>query len=438
VRKPLSVLSIVAIGAVYASACCAQTRARQSVDWVRNAVVYEAYLRSFSANSSFAELQARLPELKRLGVTVVWVMPIHPVGKEKRKGSLGSPYAVRDYYAVNPEFGALDDFRKLVNAVHAADMKIIIDLVINHTAWDNALVKRHPQWYRRDDKGKILFPANWDDVAHLDFRNADLRRYMVEMMCYWVRDVDIDGFRCDVAGMVPLDFWDAARIELEKIKPVMMLAESSEPAEHLRAFDLTYAWNLRDALLHVLRDGKPATLIAETLAEDSRRFPPGSLRLRFSSNHDQNAWEAPAIEMYGPQGAKAAAVLTCTLPGAPLLYNGDEVGNTKKLALFEKVVIDWSHDPYSMRTFHEELLKTRRQFPAFVRGSIEFVRTGEPDSVVAFMRQADAERVLVAVNTKPTEKRVRLPVAAIAWGNGREDDGEIVLPPFGYVIGRVK
>ena len=201
--------------------------ARPSAEWVRDAVVYEVYLRSFSTNSSFAELQARLPELKHLGITVLWVMPIHPVGVEKRKGTLGSPYAVRDYYAINPEFGTLEDFRSLVKATHEAGMKIIIDLVINHTAWDNALLRQHPDWYRHDDAGHMISPADWTDVVQLDYSSQPLRQYMTEMMRYWVRDVGIDGYRCDVAGMVPLDFWETARAELDKIKPVMMLDRKS-------------------------------------------------------------------------------------------------------------------------------------------------------------------------------------------------------------------
>lgn len=412
------VIAVIVATAFFAFQARAQQPARPSEDWVRNAVVYEVYLRSFSTNSSLAAVEARLPELKKLGVNVVWLMPIHPTGVEKRKGSLGSPYAVRDYYAVNPEFGTLDDFRSLVKATHDAGMKIIIDLVINHTAWDNALVKQHPEWYRRDKAGKIVFPANWEDVAHLDYRSAELRKYMLDMMTYWVRDVGIDGFRCDVAGMVPLDFWEAARAELEKIKPVMMLAESSEPEQHRQAFDLTYAWNLRDALVEVLVKGKPATLIEKTLAGERKQFPTGSLRLRFTSNHDHNAWEGAAIELYGP-AAKAATVLACTLPGVPLVYNGDEIGNPTKLPLFEKVTIDWRNDKHGMRKFHEDLLATRRQYRAFVDGDIKFLPS---ESVVAFTRETTEERVFVAVNVTPKEQRV----------------ADLVLPAYGYVIQRAK
>lgn len=418
----LAIAAIVA-AALFAFQVRAQQPARPSADWVRDAVIYEAYLRSFSSNSSFAELEARLPELKKLGVTVLWVMPIHPVGKEKRKGALGSPYAVQDYYAVNREFGTLDDFRSLVKATHDAGMKIIIDLVINHTAWDNELLKKHPEWYRHDKSGKIVFPANWEDVAHLDYSNAALRQYMLDMMLYWVRDVGIDGYRCDVAGMVPLDFWEAVRAELDKIKPVMMLAEDSKPEEHLKAFDLTYSWNVCDAMRQVIRDGKPAGRILDAIRDDQKKYPTGSLRLRFSSNHDHNAWDDAAINLYGPAGAKAAAVLSCTLPGVPLLYNGDEVGNAAKLPLFEKVDIEWQRDPLGMRKVYEELFALRRQYRALIDGEIEYLRAG--NAVVAFVRQTEKERILVAVNVTGKEQRVKL-----------EDD--VVLPAFGYLIKPLK
>jgi glycosidase len=181
---------------------------RQSADWVRNAVIYEVYLRSFSREGTFRGLEKRLPELKDLGVTVIWLMPIHPVGELKRKGHLGSPYAVRDYYAVNPEFGTLEDFRSLVRSVHNTGMHIIIDLVINHTAWDNPLITEHPDWYTHDEKREIVSPnKDWTDVADLDYSRQGLRDYMTGMMVYWVRDIGIDGYRCDVAELLPTDFW---------------------------------------------------------------------------------------------------------------------------------------------------------------------------------------------------------------------------------------
>jgi len=218
------------------------TPARPSADWVKDACIYSVYLRSFSREGTFLGLEKRIPELKAMGVTVLWLLPIHPVGVEKRKGRLGSPYAVRDYYGINPEFGTLDDFKRLLATVHKHGMKLIIDLVANHTSWDSKLMKEHPDWFTRDEEGRIVLPnADWTDVAALDYTQPGLRRYMIDMMTYWVKEVGIDGFRCDVAELVPTDFWNDARKELDAIKPIMMLSEGSIPEHHAEAFDLTYS-----------------------------------------------------------------------------------------------------------------------------------------------------------------------------------------------------
>jgi glycosidase len=412
----------------------AQQSARPSADWVRDAVIYEVFLRNFSHEGTIAALETRLPGLKDLGVTVLWLMPVHPVGELKRHGTHGSPYAVQDFRAVHPEFGTRQDLKRLVSVAQALGMKVILDLVANHTAWDNPLVAAHPEWYRRDAHGNITWPADWIDTAHLNYENAALREYMIETMIDWVRHVGIDGYRCDVAGMVPLDFWEDARAELDRIKPVMMLAEDSQPAQHLRAFDLTYAWDLEHALRTIVRDGAPATRIEELITREQRTFPRGSLRLRFISNHDMNSWHAPAIETFGAPGAKAAAVVAFTLPGVPLIYNGDEIGNAKPLALFEKVPIDWTVDPHDMRAFHRELLAVRRQVRAFFGNEIEFVRTENEDAVVAYYRGSGTDRVVVAVNLKSAPARINLPHGPKLFGNATSEGDAITLPAFGYFI----
>ena len=250
----------------------ASVYARKSADWVKNAVIYEVYLRSFSKEGTLKALESRIPELKKLGVTVVWLMPIHPVGKLLRKGTLGSPYSVQDYYGINPEFGTLDDFNSLVNTVHQEGLKIIIDLVANHTAWDNPMLKEHPEWYTHDASGKIISPnPDWTDVADLNYDSPELRMYMITMMKYWVHDIGIDGFRCDVAELVPTDFWNNARKELDAIKPVMMLSEGTIPEHHIRAFDLTYSWNMYAVLENVIKGSIAATVFDELLTSESNQ-----------------------------------------------------------------------------------------------------------------------------------------------------------------------
>ena len=316
--------------------------ALRSADWAKDAVIYSVYLRSFSPEGTFAALEKRLPELKDLGATVLWLLPVHPGGVKNRKGSLGSPYSIQDYYAVNPEFGTMGDFRRLVAAVHKNGMKLIIDLVANHTSWDSKLIKEHPDWFVRDISGKIVAPnPDWTDVAHLDYSRPELRKYMIDMMCWWVREVGIDGYRCDVAELVPTSFWNEARWRLNRIKPVMMLSEGTIPEHHMSAFDITYAWNIYDQLLPILSGKRPATTLDQLLRNEYLQFPTGALRLRFATNHDKNAWDAPAILKFGPAGLKAATVLVNTLPGVPLIYTGEEVANDRRLSLFEKVEVDW-------------------------------------------------------------------------------------------------
>jgi len=376
----------------------ADTPTRHSEQWVKDAVIYAVYLRSFSPEGTFAGLQRRLPELKSMGVTVLWLLPIHPVGLKNRKGSLGSPYAVQDFYGVNPEFGTLNDFRGLVSAAHARGMKLIIDLVANHTSWDSRLMAEHPGWFTRDSAGTIVPPnADWTDVADLDYSHAGLREYMIDMMCWWVRDVGIDGFRCDVAELVPTDFWDAARAKLDAVKPVMMLSEGSLPEHHAQAFDVTYAWNIYDALDPLLKGARPPELIDQILRNETLQFPKGSLRMRFTTNHDKNAWDAPATLKFGADGVALGNLLTFTIPGIPLIYTGEEVGNRKPLSLFEKVDVDWSQRR-TMGDLFTSLARLRREHPALVSGSMQrLARPGTP-AVYAFHRTEGTDTVTVFLN----------------------------------------
>jgi glycosidase len=386
------------------------TPALKSADWVKDAIIYEVYLRSFSREGTFVGLEKRIPELKSLGVTVLWLMPIHPVGEKNRKGSLGSPYAVRDYYGINPEFGTLQDFKRLLAAVHRNGMRLIIDLVANHTSWDSKLIVEHPDWFTRDAHGVIVPPnADWTDVADLDYSHHALRRYMIDMMLYWVRDIGIDGFRCDVAEMVPTDFWNEARTRLNRIKPVMMLSEGSIPEHHARAFDITYAWNFYNGLDLVIHQKKPATLFDELLKTESLQFPIGALRMRFNTNHDKNAWDMPAVEKFGREGLRLSAVLINTLPGVPLMYTGEEVANPKKLGLFEKVNVEWNA-PHEMEAVYQKLFLARRAHKALSRGEMIKLHTTSDQDVYAFLRVAGGDRVITVLNFAHEQRTVTLTI----------------------------
>ena len=373
-------------------------QARHSEEWVRRGVIYEIYTRSFSPEGSFAGIEKQLPELQKLGVTILWLMPIHPVGVIHRKGTLGSPYSIRDYYAVNPEFGTIDDFKRLVKRSHKLGFHIIIDLVANHTAWDNKLIKEHPEWFTKDRTGNIISPnPDWTDVADLDYAQPGLRYYMIEMMKYWVRDVGIDGFRCDVAEMVPTDFWENARAALDSIKPVMMLSEGSYPEHHLRAFDLTYSWNIYHALTPVIKGEKSASVFESELNLEGAGYPRNALRMRFSSNHDENAWDASDVEKFGTKGAMLAAVLVNTMPGVPLLYNGQEAGNKIKLGLFEKIGIDWKGSD-EFRTLYTKLFSLRKEQSAFYNGDMIRIPTTNDKRVLSFARVSGESKFIVVCN----------------------------------------
>jgi len=423
----------------------ASLEARKSADWVRDAVIYEVYLRSFSKEGTLKALEKRIPELKQLGVTVFWLMPIHPVGELNRKGTLGNPYAVQDYYAVNPEFGTLEDFKSLVKTVHSEGLRIIIDLVANHTAWDSKLVEEHQEWFTKNEEGAIVSPSpDWTDVADLNYDSHELRKYMIEMMKYWVRDVGIDGYRCDVSELVPTDFWDTARRELEKIKPVIMLSEGTFPEHHVTAFDLTYSWNLYDALGKVVNGSTQAHVFDDLLKHESYQFPKGSLRMRFNTNHDKNAWEAPAVEKYSPQGSKATALLMFTYPGIPLVYNGEEVGNNKKLSLFEKVNIDWNKGK-DFRDLYTKLSSLRKEHEALRVGTYASLRNTGGPKLYSFVRQTASDTVVVVLNlsSKSVQAEIMLPplknVKLKEFFSSREFQvaGNTIgftLPAFGYMV----
>ncbi|MBI3788550.1 MAG: alpha-glucosidase C-terminal domain-containing protein, partial [Ignavibacteriales bacterium] len=356
----------------------------------------------------FKALQRKLPELKELGVTVVWLMPIHPVGELNRKGRLGSPYSIQDFYEVNPEFGTLDDFKSLVNETHKQGMKIIIDLVINHTSWDSKLITEHTDWFTKNKEGAIVAPnPDWHDVADLNYNQHELRKYMIQMMGYWVQDIGIDGYRCDVAELVPTDFWELARKQLDKIKPVMMLSEGTLPEQHVEAFDLTYSWNVYDVFEKIIKGSTLVSVFDDIVRNESFQFPQGSLRMRFNTNHDKNAWDNPAVIKFTPQGAKATAVFTFTYPGVPMIYNGEEVGNDKKLDLFEKVDIDWSKNP-DFRQFYKQLCALHAAHGALRRG--EFIRLENSDNqkVYSFLRKLNDDQVMVVINFSTSERQIEI------------------------------
>jgi len=386
-------------------------------DWLRSGVVYEIYPRDFSKEGNFNGVTARLDDLKSLGVNILWLMPIHPIGEKLRKGCCGSPYAVKDYYAINPDYGTEADLKRLISEAHRRGLKVIMDLVPNHTAWDSVLMK-HPEFYKQDANGNIQPPvAAWSDVAGLNYANADLRRYMIAMFKYWIDPAgfNFDGFRCDVAEMVPTAFWEEARAEMLKVKPdIILLAEASKPELMVKAFDIDYGWPLLHVLNNVLLQGAPASAVRTSWEESRRQFPQGKLHLRISDDHD----EPRAIARYGLEGALAASALMFTLDGVPLLYNGMEVGDATESgdpALFEKLPVFWHpKDRPPLTGIYSELAGLRKAYPAFRNDSVTWLRNSDEANVVSLLRQDDSDEFIVVVNfsNRPETAQVPTPDAA--------------------------
>jgi cyclomaltodextrinase / maltogenic alpha-amylase / neopullulanase len=375
--------------------------ARSAPAWLRDGVVYEIFPRNFSAEGNLRGITARLEELKDLGVNVLWLMPIHPLGQKLKKGNLGSPYAIRDYDAINPDYGTADDLKQLVAEAHRRGLKVILDLVANHTAWDNVLMA-HPEYYKQDRDGHIIPPVKeWTDVAGLNYQNPQLREYMIAMLKRWIDPAtfDVDGFRCDVAAEVPTSFWEEARAELVKVKPdLMLLAEASKPELMVKAFDADYSWPLHGTLNNVLLNGAPASDLQKSWEESRQQFPIGSLHLRISDNHD----EPRAVARFGIKGALAASAFMFTLDGVPLLYNGMEVGDATESgdpALFEKMPVFWTpKDRPPLRQIYRSLIQVRKQYPAFRNNRVIWLRNSHPADLVTFLRLDNQDELVVVVN----------------------------------------
>ncbi len=413
--------------------------------WVARSALYEVFVQDFSPSGTFRGLIDGLDRIQSSGADVLWLMPIYPIGVLNRKGSLGSPYAVRDYRAVNPAYGSAADFRALVQAVHGRGMKLILDWVPNHTAPEHAWVKEHPDYYirnergepsvPRDDKGKL---TDWTDVAQLDYKNPAVRRATINAMRYWLQEFGIDGFRVDVAGFIPYDFWRQAVPALRASVPrrILLLAEWGDPEMHRAGYDLTYAWDSYSRLKAVWK-GAPASTFVQGELPDMRAMPRGGMRMRFTTNHDETAWDNPPVTIFGGSaGARAAFVAMALLPGRPLLYNGQEVESPQKLGLFERQPIAWNQPGAAeARAFYAAVLKLARTEPALIGRDLRLVQTSAPRDVIAY-RRGD---LAVVVNARP--KAVRVAVTRFKVDGSRDllsntpQRGDTIsLPAYGTVV----
>ena len=375
--------------------------------WSRNATIYEINVRQYTPEGTLAALQQHLPRLKQLGADILWVMPVQPIGRKNRKGLLGSYYSIADYRAVNPEFGTAADFVRFADAAHRQGQKVILDWVPNHTAYDHPWITQHPDWYVHRADGSIMnardnenHETDWTDVAELDYDNPQLRRAMIADMRYWMDVMHVDGFRCDVAGGVPDDFWAEARRELGAGHPgLFMLAEAESPSTHA-AFDMTYGWTFYETLIAVAGGKKPVAALDGYFAREDSTYPRDAYRMYFTTNHDKNSWEGTEFERFGAN-AQAAYVLSATVEGSmPLLYSGQEVSNTKRLRFFERDTINWKGK--SLAGFYSAVFALKHVQPALANGEAggaqQKLASDGGDRVYAFTRTRGRNTVLVAVN----------------------------------------
>lgn len=419
--------------------------------WSYNLGVYEINIRNFTPEGTFAAAETHLDRLEALGVGIIWLMPIHPIGVERRLGSLGSPYSVRNYLEVNPRYGTLADLQRFVDAAHARGMYVLMDWVANHTAWDNVLTDEHPEWYVTDANGQFIPPpgTNWSDVIELDFSEPGLRAYLIDALRFWVEEVGVDGFRFDAVDFVPIDFWEEATAALKETRAdLFLLAEGPDADYHAAGFDATHAWSFygfgSGVAKRIANGEAEATALVTFVGEEDSRYPEEAYRLLFTSNHDENAWHGTPAELFGP-GAEALAVLTATLDGMPLLYMGQEAGLNRRLAFFDRDPITWrAHENEALyRTLLHLKRRNRALWNGAAGGDVAWLPTNVDADVFAFQREAGGDRVMVVANLSGEAHRVTFDAAAVA-GAYRDvftgdlvalaGRGEVTLEPWSYVV----
>jgi glycosidase len=415
-------------------------------EWSADASIYEVNVRQYTPEGTFAAFAEHLPRLQELGVKILWFMPIHPISEKNRKGTLGSYYAVQDYKKVNPEFGTFEDFKALVEKAHSMGFKVILDWVANHTGWDGPWIENNPEWFTKDSLGQIVSPVeDWSDVADLNYDVPEMRTAMIDALKFWVSEANIDGYRCDVAGMVPTNFWEDARAALDSIKPVFMLAEDESESELLvKAFNANYGWSFHHIMNQVAKGEAGVPEIEAYFEKADTTYAVGSFAMHFTSNHDENSWNGTEYERMG-DAVKTMAVLSFTVPGMPLIYTGQEAGLNKRLAFFDKDQVDWSN--LEMQAFYQKLVQLKKDNTALWNGSaggyLHFLRIAEKNGVVAFTRQKDDNKIIVVMNlsAEPKENEVlccSYSGEVVDYFSGEiincDEKKKLALNPWGYKV----
>ena len=447
--KKAILLAIIGLGIL---SCTSQKNLDKNMElpseWKRTTNIYEVNIRQYTPEGTFRAFEKHMPRLKEMGVKTLWFMPITPIAQKNKKGTLGSQYAAQDYTAINPEFGTMEDFKHMVDEAHKMGFKVIIDWVANHTGWDHVWTQTHPEYYLKDPKtGDFQIASGMDDIIELDYSNPEMRNAMIEAMKFWVREADIDGFRCDLAAWVEVDFWQQARPEVEKVKPLFFLGEFDEleNPDYGKVFDASYIWTW----MHKTKgfnEGKASFDDLKSLLSRYSDIGDSSMRAWFTSNHDENTWNGTEYEKYGVF-AKPLAVFSITWNGVPLIYNGQELPlKTKRLEFFEKDPIPWTDKP-ELHSFYKTLLNLKSSNPALRGGdpavATYILKTTADDKVFAYVRKNGANEVLTLLNFSKEPVQFNITDSNLsgeftdAFGGQRKDfsrDSAFFLPVSGYEV----
>jgi glycosidase len=408
-----------------------------------DAVIYQVNVRSFSDAGTLNGVKDKLADIQALGVNVIYLMPVYPVGQLNSSGELGSPYSVKDYKAIDPAFGNLDDLKALVDEAHSKNMAVILDWVANHTAWDNAWITDHPEWYEKDANGNIIIPpgTNWTDVAQLDYSNTELRKAMIDAMSYWVYNANIDGFRCDAADYVPLSFWSDAIPKLRAIKnqDILMLAEGTRVGNFAAGFDYTFGFNFFTAMEQVYSQSKPATTLQDAnAAEYANNYNQSQRIVRYTNNHDVNLSDGTPLQLFhGATGSMAAFVVAAYMKSVPMIYNGQEIGYNQQIDFMNNVPINWAAGDQNLLAQYKSIIAFRNSSDALKRGTYSGYSS---DAVSAFTMQKDNSKVFVMSNLTNATVNYILPaeLASVSWtdafSNTPVSVTEVTLSPYQYLV----
>lgn len=374
---------------------------KKIINKIKKATIYEVNIRQYTPEGTFNAFEKHLPRLKQLGVEIIWLMPVQTIGEKNKKGKLGSYYSVRNFTKINPEFGTKKDLQNLINHIHSLKMLVILDWVANHSAWDNIWIKQHPEWYVQDKNGNIIPPnKDWTDVADLNYNNPEMQKEMINAMKFWIKNFNIDGFRCDMAMLVPTTFWEKLRKELNKIKPIFMLAEAEEPELMKYAFDANYAWKLLHLTEDIAKQNRKPTDLIDYFINEPKKFPENSIPMNFTSNHDENAWNGHVHLRYPNKSHITFAAFTFVIPGIPLIYSGQEAGLNKKLKFFDKDTIEWKKS--EMSEIYQKLIKLKKNNKALWtdqnNSTIKLMPTETNENISTFVREKENNKILCLFN----------------------------------------